>query len=234
MPPSNYRANSKYIKAILLIVVLICVLQIGILWIPEGIVYRVVEYFSSDLLLLVLSIVIYLKTSHRNIYEKACWSAVILWHLGCWVYNISIQMFFENITVAVISSTAITFVFVIMFAFRYILTWSVNKTELEIGCFYEVIGKPTNLSQLIVAMYSGRGGSFGITDGIHLWHYSKEHDSMINEKLSFGYTTGRMVKKICVTSKEKYNELDAMTGQRFTFMHNCLELHALSGRWRYD
>lgn len=232
MTSQNYRAGSEGTKAILLFVTLICILQIGVIWLPEGVIYRTSEYFSTDVVLMLLSLVAYRKTPHRDINEKACWFGVLIWHQGCWIYNILVQLFFIDTPVAVMSSTAMVFILIIVFAFRYIFRWHAMPVYVETGNFYEVIGKPTNLSQLVVAMYSGRGGAFGITDGVHLWHYSKSDDEMVCETLDPKYTAGRMVERICDTSEDKYNVLNIMSGQRFTLMHNCLEIHALSGKWR--
>lgn len=224
------RKNHDVLKYVLTIIVLI-VFQILLFVINDDVLYWNAYDTSSDFIELFLATALFTSISYTAVRLKTITFCLTIWFLYSSTSQVITDYFIQQNIDDVLGGIFATVLVIIIFLARYTFTWSVNKTEPKLGCFYEVIGKPTNLSQLIVAMYSGHGGAFGITDGVHLWHYSKQHNSMICQTLPLGYTTGRMVKKICVTSKEKYNELDVMTGQKFTLMHNCLELHALSGRW---
>lgn len=187
---------------------------------------------SSDFVELIYSIALFSLISYSAVQLKLAVSCLTVWNFYGLFSQFATDYLFQQSSNNIVLGLFATVFVVVAFLARFIIRWRVSKTHIESNCFYEVIGKPTNFSQLIVAMYSGRGGAFGITDGVNLWHYSKEHDGMICEEFKPTYLMGRMVKKICIKSKEKHNELNVMTGQKFTVMHNCLELHALAGKWR--
>lgn len=224
------RKNHVVFKWVLAIIAL-TIFQLMLFVVDSDDTYWDLNDTSTDFLELAFAIALFTSISYTAIRLKMFTACLVLWQLYCAVSQVITD--YVQAPVDDMLGGIFTAVFVIVvFLARFLFAWSPDKTETDIGCFYEVIGKPTNLSQLAVAMYSGRGGAFGITDGVHLWHYSKPHNNMVCEKLGFRYTKGRMIKKICITSKEKYTELDLMIGQRFTLMHNCLQLHALSGRWK--
>lgn len=224
------RHKNRVVLKYILVTIGLIVFQISLFTVNDDVLYWDLYDTSSDFIELFLAIAVFASVSYTAVRLKMVTGCVTIWFMYSSVSQVItdyIQAPIDDMLGGIFTAVLI----IVVFLARFLFTWSPDKTETDLGCFYEVIGKPTNLSQLVVAMYSGRGGAFGITDGVHLWHYSKPHNSMVCEKLGFGYVKGRMIKKICITSKEKYNELDAMTGQRFTLMHNCLQLHALSGRW---
>ena len=227
----NYLAKFKAAEAILIIVISICVLQIGILWIPEGIVYRVLEYISSDGLLVLLSLGMYLKTPYRKVIEKSGWTAIFLWHMICWIYNFAIQIVFVDTTIVATSITSAVVISAICYAFRYVLRWKISSTGMESDTFYVIIGKPLNSEQLALAAKTGLGGSFSITDGKSLWLYSNISNQYEEINLPSGYCNGRMVKRLCRTTETLYNEVRDPIGTPYSLMHNCDEINLMSKRW---
>lgn len=227
----DHQKNHVAFKWILIIVVL-TVFQLSIFLISGNDLYWNIYDTSTDLIELVFAITLFLFIPYTSIKLKMITACLMSWYFYIAVSQIIINYIFQNTDNNFIGGIFATVFIIVTFLSRFIIIWRPNKTDIGPGYFYEVIGKPANISQLIVAMYTGRGGAFGITDGVDVWHYSKQHDSMICETFEPTYLMGRMVHKICETSQEKYDELHSMTGQKFTLMHNCLELHSISGKWK--
>lgn len=228
MPDPRKHAALKWVLAIIAVVIF----QISLFWVDDNDMYWSLYDTSTDILDLVFAIALFVSIPYSAIQLKTITACIVLWN----IYGTISQLINEYI-VFYSDDSVVGGIFAVVFmasAFlaRFAIRWRVQPVDIVPGHFYEVIGKPTNMSQLGVAMYTGHGGAFGITDGVELWHYSKQHNSRVREKLTPTYAIGKMVRQICPTSEEKYDELDADNGQEFTLLRNCLEFRALSGRWQ--
>ena len=187
---------------------------------------------SSDVLYLALALALFKSISYTSVKHKALAAGLVIWFGYCMVSNIMTDYaIVGDVVVSNLLAAFIVAALAVAFSMRFLLHWRPNNMSVTDGKFYEVIGKPENLSQVLVAIYTGRGGAFGITDGVHLWHYSKQSGCMVSETFDRGYMMGRMGKEICASFEDGRSELNSMVGQEFTTLHNCLELRSLARKW---
>ena len=213
-------------------VIVLAAFQVAIIAVPEP-AYWFWYDTSSDIVELVLAAALCSAISYTSVSCKALSTGIVLWYLFCTISNfITDYVIMDNVIYSTLSSVFIIAAISITFSMRFLLHWRPNNIAITDGKFYEVISKPENLSQVLVAIYTGRGGAFGITDGIHLWHYSKGADCMVREYIGEGYMMGRMGKEICSAFDGGRTELDSMVDRKFTALHNCLELHDIARKWR--
>jgi len=227
----KFQDGYKQSKIILIVVIAICILQIAILWLPEF-KYRLLEYITTDAALCLLSLAALTKTPYRYVKEKAGWAAVFIYHLWAWAYNALVQKFAVDATTSFVAVSATLTFFVLIYALRYSFRWRVHKEQIAPGSFYEIIGKPLNGEQFALAVKTGLGGSFSITDGKLLWLYSNISNQYEEVALPPWYCNERMIKLICKTSDHLYSEVRAPIGTPYDLTHNCDNIHSMAIRWR--
>lgn len=219
------------IQAWLVAVIALAAFQVALFAVPEP-AYWFWYDTSSDIVELVLAAALCSAISYTSVKHKALSAGIVIWFGYCTVSNLMTDYaLVGDVVVSNLLAAFIVAALAVAFSMRFLIHWRPNNADIQKGKFYEVIGKPENLPQVLVAIYTGRGGAFGITDGVHLWHYSKQAGCMVREKFDRGYMMGRMGKEICDAFEDKRSELNSMVGQEFTALHNCLELRALARKW---
>lgn len=233
-PVANRNQNRNGADSVLkwiVVCTVILIFQIVIISLPgNNSVYWYVYDTSTDIFELSLSIALFSAISYSSILLKSCSFSLVIWLLFCAIFNMFIDYVADMVDIILIS-IFISLTITMLFSLRFLLRCQSNNTAPPVNKFSEIVGNPKNLSQIIVAMYTGFGGSFAITDGVYIWRYSKKADCMIREKLSNTYTMGKTTKEICDTFDEGYRKLDSMVGRKFTALHNCLELHSIAKAW---
>lgn len=214
-----------------LIVLLICVFKIAILDLPDR-EYRILEYVSTDALLVILSIAGMIFLPHRNTLLRTIWASVLVWFIARLTYNIIIQGFFPDIPDLAVAFSGIVLAVLLLLAFRFIWHWAPGGHDIKPGSFYEIIGRPENLSQAALAVKTGAGGSFSITDGVKLWLFSNQTNSMVEILLPKNYSIGRVVVPICEISSQRYAEIRSMNDTPYDVFNNCEDIHNLANKWR--
>ena len=208
------------------------VAQVALLVAPED-RYWLWYHTSTDVLELAMSLALFSAVPYTRVSQKVTVAGLVIWQLYC-----AISQFISDYLIAtsyqngLLMATFTIVAIIVAWLMRFSLCWRPSSAQEMHGKFYEIIGRPSNLTQLVVAMYTGRGGSFAITDGSDLWCYSRQDCCMIRKKLNPGYMVGKMSMEICKATGDKYVELDSMTGRQFSSLHNCLELQTLAGKWR--
>lgn len=211
--------------------IIIAVFQIAIIALPDS-VYWCWYDTSSDVFEVLLSFALYSAVSYRAVSHKALSIGLSAWCFYSFLSNVITDYFSDQIEDVFLSSIFMMAALIIIFSFRFLLRFHINHNKPEVGKFYELRGRPESLSQALVAVYTGEAGSFGITDGEYLWHYSKPHGALIQEALKPWHTNNKMCKKICNVFSDGHVTLEKITGHQFTFIQNCLELRALARSWR--
>jgi hypothetical protein len=187
---------------------------------------------STDILLVALSLALFSSISYSLYANKITSYCMVMWFSYITIHNAVLDYRIVSSNEKIMFSLVVIILFTMMFLARFCLKWHPSKTELREGNLYEVIGRPKTWRQLIIAMYTGDGGTFAITDGHKIWRYSKNRGCMIVEDFGIKHSSGRMILKIGLSSSDKLSTLDNMIGQKFSFMHNCLQLRNVSCKWR--
>ena len=230
MKPRSQRKKTD-IDFLLFVVVLLNVAQQSIHSLPEFL-YRVSESGLTDALFCAFGLACLLKTSYRHIYRKSGWFAVVGWYTYSMISNLLTQFVFDNPTSIVLLTLSLSGLMIIIFSLRFLFRWKPYKEGVQAGVMYLVVSRPESITQLFVAVYTGLGGAFGITDAeTGYWHYSSIHGSMVRDAFHPSQLNGKMLIKIGFRTTDKINELNAMTGRLFGLLHNCLEILTLAKKW---
>lgn len=219
------------------VVIATTVVQVLLIAITDDETYWLWYHTSTDILELALTCALFCAVPYPQIVMKMTVAGLTVWQLYC----ASSQFVSDYLLVtndpltnpnAGMMVAFFTASLAIAWLMRFLVYWRPCPAPVSSSKFHEVIGRPSNLSQMGVAMYTGRGGSFAITDGTYLWRYSRQEGCMMRKTLNPGYMVGKMSVEICMVTDDKYDELDSMTGRKFSLLHNCLELQTLARRWR--
>jgi hypothetical protein len=91
--------------------------------------------------------------------------------------------------------------------------------EITPGEIYEVIGRPkSNWHFLSLILTLGRGYDFSLTDGVHIWKFSKINGRLIEEDYHVSFISG----KKCVPSGIDINKVRNKIGSKWSIFNNCL------------
>jgi len=225
------RAKFEFSRFLALFVLLISSAQIAILYLPET-EYRIWEYITADILLAALCCSNLIFIPKRDISLRVIWASCFLWFFGSLIYNTSLQFIFPETESLAISAAAVTGIFMLLFIYRFVWRWDAINPVMRDGMFYEIIGMPQNLPQNYLAMKTGFGGSFAITDNKVLWLYSNQTNDCVEIALPKNYVSGRLVLPICPVSTKKYKEVRVFVGLEYSLNNNCDDLHNLAQSWR--
>ena len=223
--------KSQGIDYLLFAVVFLSFGQTVIHVLPEEYTYRVSEYAMTDIIFCALCLSNLIKTSYRDIRNKASWAVLTVYFLYALICNILSQFVFDDIFSSVLITLNLIGFLSLAFCLRYLLRWKPYRDGVRVDVLYLVISRPETPAQLLVAAYTGLGGAFGITDGTSLWHYSIKTGCMVRESMPSNYLLGRMVIKLCDSSEARCGDLNKMTGSIFGVFHNCLEILSLAKKW---
>lgn len=233
MSPLRSHAGCSWAGVWVAVALLTTATQIILVAIPDESLYWFAYHTSTDILELAMAMALFSAVPYTRVALKVTAAGISIWQLYCMASQLISDYFLVGLgsnssTISAFTTAALAIAWLTRFSIR----WRPSQSQDLYGKFYEVIGRPSNISQLFAAMYTGVGGSFAITDGASLWCYSRSEGCMVQKKLNPGYLTGKMIVEICNTEGAKYDELTSMVGRPFSPLHNCLELQSLAGRWR--
>lgn len=213
------------------VAIVVTVFQVLALLMP-GTVYWWSYDSSTDVFEIALSGALVCKVSYREVTQKSLSMGLFVWLILCQIFNAINDFGILDFSIHIIFYIFAFIFCLICFCLRYLFRFHPNRDLLETGKFFEIRGRPESLQQAAVAAYTGQAGSFGITDGTDLWHYSKPDGVLIRETLKPWYANNKMCIEICSVFPDGYVILEKITGHQFTPMQNCLELRALARSWR--
>ena len=229
---SKNHTGDKLTLSVILIV-LISLFQTTIITLPDDQYWKIYDT-SNDVLINALSIALFNAIPYSHVQLKSVAAALVAWFIYVSFSNVMTDYDFLPVDDSTLTAMFMTMVIVIVYAFRFVFNWSHHKIPVYNDKLYLVTGKPTNLSQLSVAIYTGVGGAFGITNGETLWHYSKPANALIIVPLENGYLIGRNIDEICDVSDNHIAFLNSMAGNKFSLLNNCVDLYQLAKKWRIE
>lgn len=182
----------------------------------------------SDVVLVLAMCAGYCTAPYSRLKRKTAWLCGVTWALFCLISNAVIDFTELPGSSGVILGAALTEVLVSLWVARYLLRFRPTHEPPAVNRLSVVIGRPRTLSGLLIAAWSGRGGSFAATDGVHVWRFRRYSGQFEKSLLTADYLRGKMVLDRGAIAPAHYGELAAMISTKWTIFTNC---YSLLRRW---
>lgn len=190
--------------------------------------YDAVFYFLFEAQFLLACLAVYFLCPARQWRLKLIWFVSCLCAVGFFIHNTVIIPLIDDpnaddTTLWVYSTFFILFCASLIMGMPLVRHWDrLPNDKIEVGKYYEIIGKPrTDLQFLLFMLTGGRGGSYAITDGTHIIKMSKAHNQSILLPFSEEFLIGKKCLEIGGNSGRNQSHFLSKIGIDFSFLRSC-------------
>jgi hypothetical protein len=183
---------------------------------------------ARDVQRVLLACAAYSATPFSRLRDKTLWAGVA----GVFLVLVTLNTIFEFTTLewggGAFLAFAVLDVVAVLWVARYLVWFRPTRETPGVNRLSIIIGRPRTLSGLLIAAWSGQGGSFAATDGVHVWRFRRYSGQFEKSLLTADYLRGKMALDRGAITPAHYEDLAAMISTKWTLFTNC---YSLLRRW---